>query len=148
MLLNEKNVVYNSFCLHTLELCSHCLLIFPTMHCFVHPALFPLPMCKKLDSLVCGCEINPSAIGLYKSAQANALFLDAYYRKNRKLDGLLKRTTSLMVKYEVLVHSIKLTINNKHIYCSLVIRQNNVSHLISKLENFSSAKLVFAHNIQ
>ena len=53
-----------------------------------------------------------------------------------------------MVKYEVMVHSIKFKINNKHIYCSLLIRQNNVSHSISKLENFLSGKLVFAHNIQ
>ena len=63
------------------------------MDCFVHPALFPLPsVCKELDSLVCGCKINPSAIELYKSAKAtknstlrNALFLDAYCKKKENL---------------------------------------------------------------
>ena len=33
--------VYNSLFAY-LELCSHCLLILPTMHCFVFSPLFPL----------------------------------------------------------------------------------------------------------
>ena len=39
---DQVHVLYNIFCLRNLELCSHRLLIFPSMHCLVHSVLFRL----------------------------------------------------------------------------------------------------------